>query len=284
MKRIAVTGGRGRLAPGLARHLAGEGHSVQTFSRSAGQAHRAIAELLEPSALRDFDAVLHLGWSTVPLVSEENPGVEEREDLPLARALVAAAASCPVAPNIFFFSTAAVYGNTGKTPVMEDHECRPLGRYATAKLRAEEIFRGAPRHTVLRITNVFGAGCTRTRPQGIIPVLVEACRSGSSVTVWGDGNATKDYISVEDLHRAVDVLISSGASGVFNIASGHVLSVNELVGLISRAAGRPIRSTSAPHFSWDVEQAYVSPERLRHATGWGPAVDLESAIAAMVRI
>jgi len=283
MQRIAITGAKGRLAPGLARYLRAQGHSVQTFSRSGEEGHRAMTEVVDPAAMRDFDAVLHLGWSTVPLVSEETPGVEEMEDLPLARALVAAAASCPVAPNIFFFSTAAVYGNTGSTPAAEDHECRPLGRYAAAKLRVEEIIRSAPRHTVLRITNVFGAGCTSTRPQGIIPLLVEACRSGTSATIWGDGSATKDYLAVEDLHGAVDALLRNGASGVFNIASGHVLSVNKLIELVSRAAGRPLRTTSAPHFPWDVERACISAGRLRRATGWSPSVDPESVIRAMVR-
>jgi len=282
-KAIAVTGGRGRLSPGLAHHLADQGHSVQTFSRAAGDGHRAVTELTEPAVLREFDAVLHLGWSSVPLVSEENPGLEQREDFPLARAMVEAAAACHEPPNLVFFSTAAVYGNTGTTPVGDDAMCRPLGRYAAAKLEAEKIFLGAPRSTVLRITNVFGGGCTRTRPQGIIPVLVDACRSGSTMTVWGDGSATKDYLAVDDLHGAVDALLRADRTGVFNVASGHVLSVNELIDLVSRAAGRPLPVKHAPHFSWDVEQAYVSARRLRDEVGWEPSIDPLSAIASMVR-
>jgi UDP-glucose 4-epimerase len=190
---------------------------------------------------------------------------------------------CPRVPQLFFFSTAAVYGNTGDLPVDEDHACVPLGRYAAAKLEAERIFLDVPRATVLRITNVFGAGCARTRPQGIIPVLVEACRSGSAVEVWGDGSAKKDYLAVEDLHWAVDALMKSGSTGIFNIASGHVLSVNELVRLVSRSAGRPPIVEHVPHFPWDVERAYISARRLRDATGWQPSIDPESAIEAMVR-
>lgn len=283
MKRIAITGARGRLSPGLALHLAARGHSVQTFSRTAGNGHRAVAELCRSETLSSFDAVLHLGWSTVPLVSEENPGMEERDDLPLARAMVAASEACGTPPNMVFFSTAAVYGNTGDTPADETHACRPLGRYASSKLEAEKIFLGAPRGTVLRVTNAFGAGCTRTRPQGIIPVLVDAACSGNAVTVWGDGKATKDYIAVEDLRCAVDAVLESDLTGIFNIASGHVLSVNELVDLVSRAAGRPVRTEHAPHYLWDVEQAYVSPQRLCSATGWTPEIDPASAIASMVR-
>ncbi|MFM8459965.1 MAG: NAD-dependent epimerase/dehydratase family protein [Chthoniobacterales bacterium] len=283
MKRIAITGARGRLAPGLAHYLLSRGHTVEKFSRTAGNGHRAVAEVCRPETLASFDDVLHLGWSSVPLVSEENPGIEERDDLPLARAMVAASATCEKPPRLIFFSTAAVYGNTGDTPVDEAHVCRPLGRYAAAKLEAEKIFLGAPRGTVLRVTNVFGAGCTRTRPQGIIPVLVDAARSGNAVTVWGDGTATKDYIAVEDLRRATAAVLESDLDGTFNVASGHVLSVNQLVKLVSHAAGRPVRTEHAPHYLWDVEQAYVSPHCLRSATGWTPEIDPASAIAAMVR-
>lgn len=282
-KSIAVTGGRGRMSPGVAHHLADQGHAIQTFSRVAGDGHRAIAELTEPAVLREFDAVLHLGWSSVPLVSEENPGIEQREDFPLARAMVEAASACDKPPKLVFFSTAAVYGNTGTTPVGEDTACSPLGRYAAAKLEVEKIFLSAPRSTVLRITNVFGSGCTRTRPQGIIPVLVDAARSGNTVTLWGDGTATKDYIAVEDLRRAVDALLESDLAGTFNVASGHVLSVNQLVDFVSLSAGNPVRIEHAPHYLWDVEQAYISPQQFCAATGWTPEVDLESAIAAMVR-
>jgi len=283
VKRIAVTGGRGRLAPGLACHLEQAGNSVQMFSRTAGSGCRATSELTDPMVLREFDALMHLGWSSVPLVSENNPGIEEREDLPLARAISTAASLCPEPPDLFFFSTAAVYGTTGQSPVDENHACVPLGRYAAAKLEAEKIFLDAPRAKVLRITNVFGAGCTRTRPQGIIPILVEACRSGSVVTVWGDGTATKDYLAVEDLHTAVDALLKCDQTGLFNIASGHVFSVNDLIYLAARASGRPLHVERVAHFPWDVERACISAGRLRRATGWSPSVDPESVIHAMVR-
>lgn len=283
MKRVAITGGRGRLAPGLALYLTGLGHQVQTFSRNAGDEHRETAELTLPAVSGGFDAILHLGWSSVPLLSEQHPGIEDLEDLPLAVALAAAASSCPKPPNIVFFSTAAIYGNTGREPVGEDHVCRPLGGYAAAKLKAEEVFLRIPRCTILRITNIFGAGCLRTRPQGIIPVLTEACRSDNTFTLWGDGSATKDYLAVEDLHRAVGVLLHAEICGVFNVASGHTLSVNELISLVSSAAGRPLRVRYTPHFPWDVEQSFVSSKRLQASTGWEPSIDPASAIMAMAQ-
>lgn len=281
--RVAVTGGKGRLAPGLARHLASLGHSVQTFSRSSAGSHRAMAELADPRFLAEFDAVLHLAWSSVPATSENDPGIEEREDLPFARALVSAAEVCAERPRLFLFSTAAVYGNTGDEPADESRECRPLGRYAAAKLEAEKIVLRTPGNTVLRITNVFGAGCTPRKTQGVIPAFVEACLAGEPVRVWGDGSAAKDYIASDDLYAAVGALLGGTVSGTFNVASGHVFSVNEIIAIVSLAAGRSVSVEHAPRFDWDVQKAHVSSVRLRSATGWAPLIEPATAIRKLVR-
>lgn len=281
MRRIAITGGRGRLAPGLAGFLQSRGSSVGLFSRVASTDAGDLRSLASPAVLEEFDAVLHLGWSTVPLLSEENPGIEEREDFPFLSALVEAATVCARPPLMVFASSAAVYGNTGQEAADEETPCRPLGRYARAKLRAEALLAAAPRVCSLRITNVFGAPGRAARPQGIIPRLIEACRAGTEVTIWGDGTAVKDYLSVEDLHEAVLRVVEEGLTGVFNVASGHVMSVNQLVALVESAVGSRLLRVQAPHFEWDVESARVSAARLESRTGWRARTDPEQAIAQM---
>ena len=271
-QRIALTGGRGRLAPGLSAHLVGAGHDVVLFSREATGPYRDLEELRKPDVLASFDAILHLGWSTVPLVSEEKPGTEEKEDLPFVRDLVAAATQCPTPPRIVFFSSAAVYGDTGDTAATEETPCAPLGRYAAAKLQAEELFASCDNACVLRITNVFGTGCPLTRPQGIIPVLLRAARSGDKVHIWGDGSAAKDYLAAPDLHRAVQSVLSPDLCGVFNVSSGCSLSVNELVSLVEGSCGRKIEREYRPHYPWDVSMAKVSSTKLHDTTGWKAAI------------
>lgn len=281
MKTLAVTGARGRLAPPLAHYLRSRGHEVHLFSRCAEGDLRGLAELQSPEILAAFDAVLHLGWSSVPLLSEQSPGIEEREDFPLARQIVAAAQRAAKPPLLVFFSTAAVYGNTLGDAAHEEAECCPTGRYAAAKLEAERIFARAPRTCTLRVTNVFSMGCRSHRSQGIIPIMLESCLGGAPLTIWGDGSATKDYLAASDLHAAVEGVVAASCEGVFNVASGHTLSLNDLVALVQRATGREIPIVRAPHYAWDVERTRVSAEKLHRATGWGARVDPENAIAAM---
>jgi nucleoside-diphosphate-sugar epimerase len=90
--RIAMTGGRGRLAPFIAAHLCAADAEVVSFSRSAGDGFRCTSLLAQSRTLADFDVILHLGWSTVPLTSEERPGVEKTSDLPLLENMLDACA------------------------------------------------------------------------------------------------------------------------------------------------------------------------------------------------
>ena len=280
-KRVAITGGKGRIAPGLVRFFRISGYQVEVFSRTAGTGCHAIEELLSPMFFGTFDALVHLGWSSVPRLSEENAGIEAKEDLPLAHKICSLAAESSNPPQIVFFSTAAVYGNTGLEFAVEDSVCRPVGRYAAAKQAAEEIFLKAPRACILRVTNVFGSFGKNIRPQGIVPMLIKACRSGKTFTLWGDGRMTKDYISVNDVYRAVEKVVRSSHCGVFNVSSGQSFSVLQLVDIITSAIGRHISVVQEEPFPWDIELSFVSSQRLQKVTGWKPEDDPASTIFAM---
>ena len=153
------------MAPYVAAHLREVDSEVVSFSRSAGDNFQEISLLTEPRTLADFDAILHLGWSTVPLTSEERPGLEQTTDLPLLQDILDACAAVRRPPHLVFFSTAAVYGNT-IVPATEETPCNPLGGYARAKLLAEEVIRTAcSRHRSLAVQHLANIKCFRSRPQ-----------------------------------------------------------------------------------------------------------------------
>lgn len=281
--RIAISGGRGRLAPFVAAHLYGADMEVVSFTRSAGDSLQCTSLLALPQTLADFDAILHLGWSTVPLTSEERPGVEKTADLPLLQEILDACASIRRPPQLVFFSTAAVYGNTF-VPATEKTPCRPVGNYARAKLAAEEVIGSACSHhralrcCVLRISNVFGSAISPAKPQGIIPRLCRAVHEETPVSIWGDGRNTKDYLFLDDFLDAVQSVVSRGLTGTFNVASEQALSVGEIVSLVESFAGKKLRVAHCPAFSWDVEESRISAQKLRTATGWRARHDIAEAI------
>ena len=281
--RIAITGGRGRLSPFVGGHLSGDDVEVVSFSRTPGEGYASASLLSQPRTLASFDAVLHLGWSTVPLTSEERPGIEQTVDLPMLDQMLKACVSTERPPHFVFFSSAAAYGNTA-SPATEQTPCRPIGNYARAKLRAEEIIRSAcDRHDalracVLRISNVFGPAINATRPQGIIARVCRAIHEGAPISIWGDGSNTKDYLFIDDFLEAVKTVVDQGLRGTYNVASEQSLSVLEIVSLVESFAGKKLRITHGPAFSWDVEESRISAQKIRAATGWRAQHDITDAI------
>jgi UDP-glucose 4-epimerase len=285
--RIALTGGRGRLAPFVAEHMCSSQTEVVTFSRKAGDGFQCTSLLTKPEALADFDVVLHLGWSTVPLTSEEMPGVEGITDLPLLQELLDSCLSIRRPPLLVFFSSAAVYGNTA-TPAVEETPCQPVGHYARAKLQAEDLIRSACRHheslrcCALRISNLFGSAMQSTKPQGFVSRVCRAIHENTPVSIWGDGGNTKDYLFLDDFLHALEIIVDRGLTGTFNVASEQSLSVQEIVSLVESFTGKKLQVVHCPAFEWDVEESRISAQKLRAVTGWRAQSDLAEAIQQVI--
>ena len=289
--RIAVTGGRGRLATLLADHFRAPAHDVALFSshialfsRAGGSGFRPLAEL--NSALPTVNVVLHLAWSTLPATSETGGGTEWQNDLPALEALLQAAAALPAAqrPHFIFFSTGgAVYGDAPGRPSVETDVCRPIGWYGKAKRAAEELIeRYAAQHglpcAILRISNPYGYPVPKSRLQGIIPHAVRCAVEGQPLSLWGDGHARKDFIYHTDFLSALERVIALRLTGTYNLGAGESHTVREVIALIEEHTGRKIALTFQPAASWDVQDSRLDTRRIVAATGWRPQVSLDEGI------
>jgi UDP-glucose 4-epimerase len=285
--RVALTGGRGRIAPFVAAHLCSSQAEVVSFSRKAGDGFQSISLLTSPEGLATFDVVLHLGWSTVPLTSEDMPGVEGITDFPLLQEMLDACVLTHRPPLLVFFSSAAVYGNTS-APAVENTLCQPVGHYARAKLQAEDLIRSACsrydrlRCSILRISNLFGSAMQPTKPQGLISRVCRAIHEDSPISIWGDGRNTKDYLFLDDFLDALEIIIDRGLTGTFNVASEQSLSVQEIISLVESLTDKRLRVVHSPAFRWDVEESRISAQKLRVATGWRARFDLAEAVQQVI--
>ena len=75
------------------------------------------------------------------------------------------------------------------------------------------------------------------------------------MSIWGDGENTKDYLFLTDFLDAVQIVVTCGLTGTFNVASEQSLSVNNIVSLVESLAGKKLRLAHCPAFSWDVRKA-----------------------------
>src|SRR6478736_1627346 len=285
-KRLLVSGGRGRLAALVAGHFRTPAHEVALFSREGGPGFRSLAELTTPASLAGADTLLHLAWSTLPATAEQASAAAESTDFFLLEKTLHALAALPPAQRphfIFFSSGGTVYGNAPGRPNRETDECRPIGRYGRAKLRAEEMIRPAATRdglscTVLRISNPFGFPVPSGRAQGIIPHAVRCAVEGQPLTLWGDGHAQKDFLHYTDFLSALQAVVDRRLTGLFNLAAGESHSVLEIIALVEKHTGRKIVLRPTPAPAWDVQDSRLDNQLLRTATGWQPQVTLDEGI------
>lgn len=278
MTRLAITGGRGRLAPLIARFFEGNGATVTLFSREANGTFRAMDELVRAATWREFDAVIHCGWSTVPLTAEQSPWSSAQSDLPLLRQLLGAAEESRA--HFIFVSSGAVYGDTGPVPADESSPANPIGAYARGKLAAERLVASSPSSSAtLRVTNLLGEKANPARPQGILPRLIHAAKSGDEVVLWGDGSATKDYLHCEDFLTALREVLAKRLAGLFNVSSEESVSLLQLVALVEEMSGHRLSIRHEAHYPWDVSFSRISSRKLREAADWRSSLTVRCAVA-----
>jgi UDP-glucose 4-epimerase len=285
-KRILVTGGRGRLASLIADHYRAPEHTTTLYSRSAGPGFVALSQLLDPTHLAGANALLHLAWSTLPATAEQSPASDSQQDLALLEKLLSALAAVPAAARplfVFFSSGGAVYGNAPGRPSREDDPCQPIGRYGASKLAAEQLINAAAAHhglacAILRIANPYGYPVPSGRVQGVIPHAIRAAAEGRPLTLWGDGQARKDFLYYTDFLSALQMVTDRRLTGTYNICSGESHSVREIIALVERHTGRTVAATTTPAPAWDVRDSRLDPAKFIAATDWQPQVSLDEGV------
>lgn len=289
-KRIAITGGRGRLAGVAAAYFREQGYEITLFSRAQGEGFQAMHDLFEPNILSSFQVLIHAAWSTVPFSSETDPGREDREDVPLIKNILE---SChhidrqQSVPKFIFLSSASVYGNQIKQPATESSLCKPLSNYARAKFFVERLILQAAAHdprlkpVIFRMTNLIGIPSNSSVPQGIVPKIVEAAKCNQVVELWGSGKSSKDYLWIDDFLEGLKAAIEGSVEGIFNLGSGKNFSLLDFIKLAEEMTQQSLAVNYHPAYSWDVHCAKISSKAFSQATGWKAQTDIANKIRGL---
>lgn len=290
-KRILLTGGRSRLAGVIRQHLAERGAQLTSLSRSEGDSHLGLENLFVNNLVDQADTLLHLAWSTVPLSSERNVGLEWQQDIPLLLNVLKTICASPNRERlhfVFFSSGGAVYGNAQNSrPSQESDLCSPIGWYGQAKLAAERLIEEYGRrhglvYTILRVSNPYGFPVPVHKPQGIIPFILKHAREGTPLSIWGDGTARKDYLHHSDFTSALEAVVRRRPVGTFNVSYGESHTVAEVIGIAEDALGTKIKTQTVPAHAWDVHDSLLDNSKLARAVNWRPTVSLREGIRRAV--
>jgi UDP-glucose 4-epimerase len=188
--------------------------------------------------------------------------------------------------RLVYASSSSVYGDRVSIPMREDALPQPVSPYGVTKLAAEQLCylysvnHGVPA-TSLRYFTVYGP---RQRPDMGFHRFISAALRDEPITVFGDGEQTRDFTYVAD---AVAATVAAGERGVvgraYNIGGGSRVTVNEVLDIIGRVTGRRLRIEQGPEQKGDMRDTYADSSLARADLGFAPAVMLADGLAEEAR-
>jgi UDP-glucose 4-epimerase len=193
--------------------------------------------------------------------------------------------ACVGAPleRLVYASTSSVYGDAAPIPMREDVRPQPISPYGVTKLAAEHLCQlylvnhGVPA-VALRYFTVYGPG---QRPDMGFHRFLTAVHRGEPITVYGDGEQTRDFTFVRDAAEATRLAGERGVRGrVYNIGGGSRVSVNEVLRIVERVVGRPVVIRHEPPQRGDMRDTFADTSLARADLGFAPSVSLDDGIAA----
>ena len=185
--------------------------------------------------------------------------------------------------RLVYASSSSVYGDLVAMPMREDALPQPVSPYGVSKLAAEQLCYlyhvnyGVPAVS-LRYFTVYGP---RQRPDMGFHRFLRATHLGQPITLYGDGEQTRDFTFVHDAASATMAAATRGVPGrVYNIGGGSRVSINQVFEIIARVTGRTPLITIDPAQKGDMRHTYADTSLARADLGFEPRVGLEQGLAA----
>ncbi|WP_029520549.1 UDP-glucose 4-epimerase GalE [Persephonella sp. IF05-L8] len=305
--KILITGGAGYIGSHVVKQLGEKGYDVLTIDNlSTGHKEAVLYGRLEvldlsnkeklKEVIKSFspDAVMHFAASIEVAESVKNPLKYYRNNTANTLNLLEVLQEFGI-DKFIFSSTAAVYGEPENVPVKETEPLNPINPYGKSKVFVEKILEDMSnaygfRYVSLRYFNVAGAD-----PQGrigqsyknathlITRALKTAKGEYKKLYIFGtdyptpDGTAIRDYIHIEDLANAhivaLEYLLNSGESSVFNCGYGHGYSVREVVEAAKKVTGIDFPVEETDRRPGDPAILVADNSKLVNNLNWKPKYD-----------
>jgi UDP-glucose 4-epimerase len=304
MRRAAVTGGAGFIGSHLVQELVRRGYHVTIVDNlltgklaniqsliDRGKADFINGSITDLSLLKEAfqgaEFIFH--QAAIPSVprSIDDPLSSHEANATGTLKVLLTARDCGV-KKVVYASSSSVYGDTPMLPKREDMTPNPLSPYAVAKLAGEnycQVFRevyGLPTVS-LRYFNVYGLRQDPESPYAaVIPKFVSRIKSGQPPVIYGDGLQTRDFTFVGDAVAANILAAEGDACGVFNVATGSRIAINELAHLVTDLMGSAIAPVHAAERPGDIRHSLADISRAR-SFGYAPRHDIRSGLAETLR-
>ncbi|MBT9558738.1 MAG: SDR family oxidoreductase [Myxococcales bacterium] len=304
MSTYLVTGGAGFIGSNIVASLVARGHSVRVLDDLSSGNLQNLAPVMDRIAfhhgdIRDArlvmsvvdgcDYVFHEAAIPSVVKSVEDPSTTHDVNINGTFNVFDAARRAGV-KRVVFAGSSAVYGNSEVLPKVETMATAPLSPYALHKATGEqyghlftELY--GLEIVTLRYFNVFGP---RQDPKSdyaaVIPRFITMMLAGKSVTIFGDGQQTRDFCYIDNVVEAnLLACTAPGAAGrSFNIACGLRISLLDLVERLNGILGTSLAPNHAPPRAGDIAHSVADIRAAESGLGFVPAIDVTEGLARTV--
>jgi UDP-glucose 4-epimerase len=182
-------------------------------------------------------------------------------------------------------SSAGIFGEVKTLPIREDHPTGPDTPYDSTKLCSEKLCLAYaklyPLEAIcLRYFNVYGPNQRFDAYGNVIFIFVFRMLRGEPLTMFGDGEQTRDFVNVADVVQAkLKAAAASHVSGAFNIGSGTCITINHLVTLLRAASDSEPHVNCGPPRPGHGRGSLANIQAAKTAIGFEPAVPIAEGLA-----
>lgn len=308
MSTVLVTGGAGFIGSHLADRLLAEGHRVISVDDlSTGR----IANLVDARGYgKEFtffnmdvradgllplferhrpEVVFHLAAQSGVRPSLDDPTLDASINVMGTLNVLECAAKAETRKVVYAASGGTIYGEPRRLPAKETSAqgSHPLSPYAISKkvvldyLGFYQRYRGLE-HTALALGNVYGPRQDPHGEAGVVAIFTSRMLAGEPVTIFGDGNQTRDYVFIDDVVHAFVQAADRGPGKLVNIGTGLETSVNHLHRVLAEIVGYEREPEFGPLPPGELRRIALDIRSAANAIAWKPWTHLEDGLAETV--
>lgn len=295
-----VTGGAGFIGSHLSRALLERGDKVIILDSLESGKISNIADLLDNNNLEfiedsilqklrllsicsGINGIFHLAALVSVQRSIDDPELNHRINVDGFFTVLETARRSRI-KKMVLASSAALYGNSYTPPHHESLPAVPLSPYAVGKYTSEvysSVYSSLYGVNVvcLRFFNVYGPNQDPSSPySGVISKFLEAVSNNQDITIYGDGEQTRDFVYVLDVVQALILSMDSNVSGVFNVGTGIHTSINQLAQQVITMGGSGVKIIHKEAREGEVRFSYADISKAQDMLGYQPNFSLQKGL------
>lgn len=293
---ILVTGGAGFIGSHIVDAYIQEGHRVVVLDNlSTGKREQVhpdaklyALDLMDPKIKDIFkheniEAINHHAAQISVTQSVADPSFDAEINIVGSLKLLELAASHQVRKFIFASTGGALYGEQDYFPADEEHPTHPLSPYGIAKLTVErylnyyrENFNTQP--TILRYSNVYGPRQDPHGEAGVVAIFCKQLLRDQKPVIFGDGDQTRDFVSVSDVVNANLKALSENCNGTYNVGTGKETTVNTVAASLIKASGKSLSPQHDPPRLGEQRRSSINFSKFNKDHGWQPTQSLDEGL------